>query len=51
MSKLTPKELTEKTVKDLTRRKVVKAKKAESDVIYVLITNKQKARRKKIGQL
>ena len=51
MSKLTPKELTDKTVKDLAKRKFNKAKKAESDVMYMLTVNKQRIRGKKMGQL
>jgi predicted secreted acid phosphatase len=50
MSNLTAKEWADKTVKDLKKRKIEKAKKKESDVIFHFTENKQKAARKKIGQ-
>lgn len=49
-TKLTPKELADKTVKDLTKRKIAKAKKAEADVMHHFTETKQKLRGKKIGQ-
>ncbi|WP_297428947.1 hypothetical protein [Clostridium sp.] len=50
MEKLTPIEWAAKTVKDLNKKKIDKAKKADADVKGHLTQNKQKARGKKIGQ-
>ncbi|MHC1683437.1 MAG: hypothetical protein AB6733_10855 [Clostridiaceae bacterium] len=51
MSNLTPKELADKTVKDLKQRKIKRQKQTEQDVMYMLIENKAKIQRRKIGQL
>lgn len=51
MTKLTPKELADKTVNDLKKRKIKRQKQTEQDVMYMLVENKAKIQRRKLGQL